>query len=152
MHLPHVTPFAAQPLYFFTACLAGRRAVLATEEAVGILEGMWRNSELHDGWFVGRYVIVPDHVHFFAMPNAKARPRAEWCNTWKSVSSRHLAKRCGMVPPIWQADTFDHILRSPDSYSAKWDYVRANPVRARLVAAADDWPWRGEIHALAFRC
>jgi hypothetical protein len=43
---------------------------------------------------------------------------------------------------------FDHILRSSESYSEKWNYVRDNPVRAGLVANADDWPWQGQIEEL----
>jgi len=41
-----------------------------------------------------------------------------------------------------------NVLRSSESYSQKWDYVRENPVRAGLVANADDWPWQGEVESL----
>jgi hypothetical protein len=43
---------------------------------------------------------------------------------------------------------FDHFLRSSVSYSQKWSYVRDNPVRAGLVATANDWPWQGAIEDL----
>ena len=43
------------------------------------------------------------------------------------------------------APFFDHVLRSDESYSEKWNYVRNNPVRAGLVQNADDWPYAGEI-------
>jgi hypothetical protein len=46
---------------------------------------------------------------------------------------------------IWQRGVFDHVLRSDESYAQKWEYVRENPVRARLVANAGDWPYAGEI-------
>ena len=42
-------------------------------------------------------------------------------------------------------------MRGGESYSQKWDYVRENPVRAELVARADDWPYAGEVHALEYR-
>jgi len=48
-------------------------------------------------------------------------------------------------------DFFDHILRSDESYSAKWDYVRQNPVRARLVKEWSEWPFVGEVFDLEFR-
>ena len=47
--------------------------------------------------------------------------------------------------PVWQRGFFDHLLRSDESYGQKWDYVRDNPVRAGLVANAQDWPYAGEI-------
>ena len=46
---------------------------------------------------------------------------------------------------IWQEGFFDHLMRSDESYSQKWNYVRQNPVRAGLVKSADDWPYQGEI-------
>jgi hypothetical protein len=46
---------------------------------------------------------------------------------------------------VWQRGFFDHILRSEESYRQKWNYVRDNPVRAGLVANANDWPYAGEI-------
>jgi len=46
--------------------------------------------------------------------------------------------------------TFDHILRSAESYAEKWAYVVANPVRAGLVREGETWPWQGEIFSL--RC
>lgn len=69
---------------------------------------------------------------------------------WKSVSARRLAETLTLDPPIWQADTFDHILRSADSYAEKWEYVRQNPVRKGLVARFGEWPWQGEINVLRF--
>jgi putative transposase len=47
--------------------------------------------------------------------------------------------------PHWQPGFFDHLLRSADSYSAKWDYVRENPVRAGLVELSKDWKYQGTI-------
>ena len=40
---------------------------------------------------------------------------------------------------------FDHVLRSNESYSQKWNYVRENPVRSGLVKSVADWPYQGEI-------
>ena len=50
---------------------------------------------------------------------------------------------------VWQEEFFDHVLRSGESYSQKWNYVKENPVRAGLVKNADDWPWQGEIETLS---
>jgi REP element-mobilizing transposase RayT len=46
---------------------------------------------------------------------------------------------------IWEEGFFDHVLRSNESYSQKWNYVRENPVRAGLVKSATDWPYQGQI-------
>jgi len=150
MRLPHIAPFSKSPLYFFTACTYERRAVLANRLAFTALNEVWQKSGHLDGWYVGRFLLMSDHVHFFAMPAAEAKPRGAWNKMWKSVTSRRMAKEFAVHPPFWQDDTFDHILRGPESYEEKWTYVRDNPVRAGLCKKADDWPWQGEIHVLKF--
>jgi len=41
----------------------------------------------------------------------------------------------------WQRDFFDHRLRKNEAYLEKAAYIRMNPVRAGLVASAEDWPY-----------
>ncbi|MEY2502158.1 MAG: hypothetical protein QOI07_2492 [Verrucomicrobiota bacterium] len=67
---------------------------------------------------------------------------------WKQWTSKRIGPELKIVEHVWQAEFFDHVLRSEESYSQKWDYVRENPTRAALVTAADDWPWQGEIESL----
>ena len=150
MRLPHLLPFAAQPLLFLTTCTHDRRPLLAHPIALSVLTEIWTRSLALDGWSVGRFVIMPDHVHFFARAAPDAKPLAAWMRTWKSLSARQLTASLTIEPPIWQRDYFDHFLRSADSYSEKWEYVRNNPVRQGLAAAPDAWPYQGELHALQF--
>jgi REP element-mobilizing transposase RayT len=93
---------------------------------------------------------MPDHAHFFARPASDARLKAKWIGMWKSVSSRRIEGMLAIDPPIWQPDYFDRYLRSSESYSEKWQYVEQNPVRAGLVARAENWPYHGTINNLMF--
>jgi REP element-mobilizing transposase RayT len=54
------------PIYFITMCTKNRRSVLARDEASEILIREWDAAHKRHGWAIGRYVIMPDHVHFFA--------------------------------------------------------------------------------------
>src|SRR6266566_4966224 len=100
--------------------------------------------------YVGHYILMPDHVHFFARPEIGARCMADWVQMWKSVSSRRIAGALAIKQPIWQTDYFDRYLRSSESYSEKWHYVEQNAVRAGLVETMEAWPYRGTIHDLMF--
>ena len=150
MQLPHLKSFRNQPLVFLTACIAKRKQILANDTAVSALKNIWQRSAELDGWFVGRFVIMPDHVHLFARAAIEAKPLATWIKTWKSLSARELTAELNLAPPIWQRDYFDHFVRSAGSYSEKWEYVRNNPVRKGLVKRVEEWPHQGELHALQF--
>ena len=54
----------------------------------------------------------------------------------------------GISAPHWQKGFFDHVLRSHESASQKWEYVKNNPVRHGYVACAEDWPYQGELNIL----
>jgi putative transposase len=91
---------------------------------------------------VGRYVIMPDHLHLFVRGDRHFVLR-EWAKGLKRTISIGLAERAKTFQ--WQPGFFDHILRSNESYGQKWNYVRDNPVRAGLVDQAEHWPYQGEI-------
>jgi REP element-mobilizing transposase RayT len=134
------------PVYFITTCTDGRRRVLDQLALVECLQAEWRLAETRHGWRVGRYVVMPDHVHFFAAPVAGARALEKFVGNWKEWTAKAVLLRIREAPPFWQRRFFDHVLRSRQSYAEKWDYVRNNPVRAGLVATPEEWPYAGHVH------
>jgi REP element-mobilizing transposase RayT len=138
------------PIYFLTICTWNRRRLLLGPDVPLVLRQAWRDSVTCNGWAVGRYVIMPDHVHFFARPALEAKSISAFVRDWKKWTARRIAEEADARAPIWQAEFFDHVLRSPGSYAEKWAYVRENPVRARLVDRAEDWPHAGECEPLVF--
>jgi len=60
------------------------------------------------------------------------------------------------IAPHWRSEAalagrlFDHLLHSYESYSQKWEYVRMNPVRAKLCETPEAWPYQGEIVRIPF--
>lgn len=135
-----------QPVYFLTVCVAGRRPLLAHDAVHTILQEEWRALHERHGWAVGRYVVMPDHVHFFVAPQpAGAKSLAVAVGRWKEWTAKRMVRATTAVAPLWQPEFFDHLLRSGESRSEKWSYVRENPVRAGLVARAEDLPYAGAI-------
>lgn len=135
-------------MVFLSVCTKDRRRVLSCEDVHLVLRSLWQQSAERNGWFVGRYVIMPDHVHVFARQAREARRMRDWIKMWKSMSTRELKTKLCLGDSLWQRDYFDRFLRSSDNYSDKWEYVRNNPVRAGLVSRSEDWPYQGEIHVL----
>jgi putative transposase len=106
-HLAHLSSYRDNPIVFFTVCTHRRQALVASTKCHAILRELWERSASHDGWWVGHYILMPDHVHFFARPEIDARPMAKWVQLWKGVSGRRIARALQVSPPIWQADYFD---------------------------------------------
>ncbi len=102
---------------------------------------------MQHGWLIGRYVIMPDHVHFFCAedPSGEARDLSTFIKRWKEWTSKALISKRSVSAPVWQKGFFDHILRRDESYAEKWYYVRENPVRAGLVERWEDWPYQGFV-------
>lgn len=138
------------PIYFLTACVAERQRLLDRPRASEILIASWCLAPRFHRWVIGRYVVMPDHVHFFAQPQLGAKSLSDFLRDWKKWTARKLIVQQLASPPVWQPEFFDHIIRSPDSYSEKWQYVWENPVRAGLASSSEDWPFAGECEALQF--
>ena len=142
----HPNPISAlnrPTIVLVTVGAAQRRRILASEGAHLVLLRAWRRA---DAWQVGRYVVMPDHIHLFCAPRRLEIPLARWIHFWKADVTRQWP--WGEERPIWQPDSWDTQLRRLESYRERWSYVHNNPVRAGLVSRADDWPFQGELAVL----
>jgi REP-associated tyrosine transposase len=93
---------------------------------------------------------MPDHLRLFVIvPQETPRAISEWMKALKRSLTKVLMKM-GVSSPHWQQGSFDHVVRSEESYSEKWNYVCDNPVRAGLIGEANAWPFQGEICELRF--
>jgi putative transposase len=149
-HLPHLSSFSAQPVVFLTAVTHARRPVLANAAAFGTLTALWNKSAELEGWFVGDYLLMLDHVHLFARAAPDAKSLGGWIGAWKSVSTRMLKRTAQFQSPMSQSDYFDRFVRSSENYRDKWNYVAMNPVRRGLCSSPEDWPWKGRLFDLTF--
>jgi putative transposase len=110
------------PIYFVTTCTHDRRQILARDEVAKVLIDEWSAAHGRHGWAVGRYVIMPDHVHFFGRPERDGKGLSEFVGFWKSYTSRKInalgsPRSTPAATTLWQREFFDHILRSDESYS-----------------------------------
>jgi len=146
------------PIYFITTCIFERRPILGSRGIAAIFMQEWRTARQRHGWAIGRYAIMPDHVHFFCRAELSAKPLRIFMQKWKQWTSKRIAREnavAGIDDPglkesrtLWQEEFFDHVLRSNESYSQKWEYVKVNPIRAGLVKKSDDWPFHGQIESV----
>jgi putative transposase len=143
----HITPIERhnEPIILFvTVCSKDRKRILASIDVAQTIVSAWTGAK---SWSVGRYVIMPDHIHLFCAPNVfPAEPLQQWIRYWKNVASRNWPRPDDQ--PIWQRDFWDTQLRRHENYDEKWEYVVENPARAGLVDKSEDWPFHGELNFL----
>ncbi|MGH9449801.1 MAG: REP-associated tyrosine transposase [Terriglobia bacterium] len=135
--------YTSSPIYFITACTDRRRPLLAKDGVHRSFRVFAEEALNHRVW-VGRYVLMPDHLHLFAGFADGSPKLSDWVSALKRTLSVALPYT-RFPAPHWQKGFFDHALRSAESYGQKWAYVRDNPVRAGLVTVATDWAYQGEI-------
>ena len=128
-------------IVFVNLCTEGRSPWLASREVQRCLVDVWSAASK---WTVGRYVLMPDHLHLFAAPADLEFSLDAWVRFWKS----QFTKGAGRAEWRWQTGHWDRRMRRSESYAEKWEYVRSNPVRAGLVKDTDDRPYQGEQNVL----
>jgi REP element-mobilizing transposase RayT len=146
-HLPRLRiVLTSTPLFFITTNTHLRSRILDNERAHSVLRAEWEAARERHGWLVGRYVVMPDHIHFFCapLPGAPAKTLSMFVMRWKEWTSKRM-KEVTTMGPVWEKGFFDHLLRSDESYREKCHYLRENPVVAGLVSGVDDWKWQGFV-------
>src|SRR6266516_1224008 len=103
------------PIYFITTCTLKRRPVLASNEFAKILADEWRDAHGRHGWAIGRYVIMPDHMHCFCSAELDAKTLPTFMQAWKQWTSKRMLHELNFSGNVWQPrklSGFDNVLRS----------------------------------------
>ena len=72
-------------IVFDTVCTKNRMTWLACDEVHQLLRAVWHEAT---EWLMGRYTILPDHIHFFAGATESCIEYENWVTYWKSQFSR----------------------------------------------------------------
>ena len=90
-------------------------------------------------------IVMPEHVHLLLTPLTDERGWPHGLpailKLIKGVSARSVNRLTNGSGPVWQEESFDHVLRSTESFAEKLEYIRHNPVRRGLVQRPEDYPW-----------
>jgi putative transposase len=133
--------FAAAPTYFLTMCTESRVRVLACDDVADRMRVFAEGSLSRYGVFVNAWLLMPDHLHLLVSFSVSTDTTL---GMWVKAMKRFVAAR----EFKWQRGYFDHVLRSDESRSQKWEYICMNPVRAGLVDAPEEWSFCEFYHSV----
>ncbi len=88
---------------------------------------------------VWAYCLMPNHVHFICVPNAEGA-LARAFNTTHMRYAQYFNGKRAVSGHLWRARFMSCVLDQP-SVHEEVRFVETNPVRARIVAAAEAYPW-----------
>jgi REP element-mobilizing transposase RayT len=71
---------------FLIVCTKDKKPILANDEVHTRLRESWLVA---DSWIVGRYVLMPDHLHLFCSP---VTPQSPLLQQWVSYSPRGIGQ------------------------------------------------------------
>ena len=145
--------------FFFTLCARHLESPCSNSElARAIVDALlWRKS--HHDWMLFRYCLMPDHLHFVVrLPPGEVRfvnagkrgvvPYGilDQVGEFKSFTSSQIWwKHFDGEGSLWQASSYDRVIRHNDSIEPAIQYVLNNPVRKGLVTDWRSYPFAARI-------
>ena len=88
---------------------------------------------------VWSYCLMPNHVHIIAVPRDEDALSRAFRHVHRHYTG-YINARMRVTGHLWQG-RFSSVAMDEQHLHAAWRYVALNPVRARLVTRAQDWPW-----------
>ncbi len=90
-------------------------------------------------------VIMPDHVHLLLQPQKNINDEyfslKEILQGIKGASARSINIALATTGKVWQAESFDRIMRDEEEFAEKWNYMWSNPIKAGLVNSEEEYPF-----------
>ncbi len=98
---------------------------------------------IHAGVPAGRYelhayVVMPNHVHLLATSRVIAY---RWLGPLKGYTGACINKMLGRHGPLWQEESYDHLVQTREAFERIKRYIEMNPVRAGLVRFPEEFRW-----------
>ena len=85
------------------------------------------------------YCLMPNHVHIIAVPSDEDGLRRTFRHVHRHYTG-YINARMRVTGHLWQG-RFSSVAMDEAHLVSAFRYVALNPVRARLVAQAQDWRW-----------
>ena len=126
--------------FFFVTCrlAPGRRTL--DESELNILTAVIGERRKTYGFLITAWVLLPDHWHAILYPYHPLTV-SDLMHGIKVSSASRINKGRNEAGCLWQPRFFDRALRTVKEYHEACAYIHQNPVKAGLVARAENWMW-----------
>jgi len=137
MAIPH-RGWTSNSTYFVTASCWEKQPLLQSARMADLFIEVLFHYRTQQKYLLHEFVVMPNHFHLLLTP-CETLERA--LQLIKGGSSFRAKRELGIGGEIWQNSFYDHRVRDISEYEKMSSYIRENPVRARLVQRAEDYPY-----------
>jgi REP element-mobilizing transposase RayT len=88
------------------------------------------------------YTIMPNHVHLVIKPNCDGDYTVNLADVLKQIkgaTARGINLMLNRTGSVWCHEYYDYWVRSQEEFIRIIEYIRQNPVKAKLVEKPEDW-------------
>jgi REP-associated tyrosine transposase len=126
--------------YFVTTkCWQNRTLFQVPETAETMIQTLYEYRE-RGVYLLHEFVVMPDHLHLLITPGATTTLEKAM-QFIKGSSSHRIHKLRSHKMEIWQRGFYDWTIRDAEDWRQKAQYIRENPVVAKLVERPEAWPY-----------
>ena len=130
-------------VFFVTAVTAHRQPIFRCDAVARLMITTLDHYRDERRFLLHEFVIMPDHVHALLTPAAEIS--LERVMQFVKGGFSYRLKSRGSA---WQACFTNHRIRDSEDYKHHREYIRMNPVRARLAANAEAYPYSSAAGAM----
>lgn len=85
---------------------------------------------------------MPNHVHLL-VTRSDNYTLSDIMQSFKSITSHNANKALHRSGQFWMLEYFDRYIRNEKHYKKTVEYIENNPVKARLCARPEEYPFSG---------
>jgi putative transposase len=131
--------------YFITTTTANRRRLFQVEANAQLLLDVLMEQRVKNRFHLHAFVLMPDHMHAILTP-------APDVSLEKAVQfiKGNFSHRLKSKFPVWTPSFNETQVRNSEDFESFRRYILQNPVRAKLVAIGEEFPYSsaGQKHSI----
>lgn len=126
--------------FFVTASTWGKRRMLQSDRAARLFVSTLFEYQAQRKYRLHEFVVMSDHFHVLITVGA-AMTIERAVQFIKGGFAFRAGRELRFRAPVWQKGFSELRVLDVEAFEAKSEYIRQNPVMARLVTRAEEWPY-----------
>lgn len=123
--------------YFITARTWQGRALFRSDRMVELFLETLQSYREQGKFDLHEFVVMPNHIHVLLTP-APSVTLERAVQLIKGNFSHRVGREISRGLEVWQRGYIDHRIRDANDYARHREYIRQNPVRARLANSPEE--------------